>query len=110
MSQAAGRRGELRGVRAASAGVQLQGVLDQLFYYPGPLGAEVGPNGVALRVWAPTAQQVGSTFLISSSCVMALRAYLERGRGPWAGRLSGAISVQPRSVSLRVPGTAGVID
>ena len=42
------------------AGVQLQGVLDQLFCYSGPLGAEVGTSGVAVRVWAPTAQQVAS--------------------------------------------------
>ena len=38
--------------------MQLQGVLDQLFCYSGPLGAEVGANGVAVCVWAPTAQQV----------------------------------------------------
>lgn len=38
--------------------MQLQGVLDQLFCYSGPLGAEVGASGVAVRVWAPTAQKV----------------------------------------------------
>lgn len=67
-------RGAERAGRAGSAGVQLQGVLDQLFYYPGPLGAEVGPHAVALRVWAPTAQQVSPTFLTPSFCVMAVRA------------------------------------
>ncbi len=70
MSQAAGGRGELRGGRGARAGVQLQGVLDQLFYYPGPLGAEVGANGVALRVWAPTAQQVHPPPYIFLPCLV----------------------------------------
>jgi pullulanase len=37
-------------------GVQCAGVLDDLFYYSGPLGATFENNGVAIRVWAPTAQ------------------------------------------------------
>jgi len=49
----------LAGVRRA--GVQLQGVLDQLFFYSGPLGAELGAGGAAVRVWAPTAQQARAT-------------------------------------------------
>jgi 1,4-alpha-glucan branching enzyme len=36
----------------------MQGVLDQLFFYEGPLGAQLSNQGVHLRVWAPTAQQV----------------------------------------------------
>lgn len=40
-------------------GLQLPGVLDDLYSYYGPLGAEITSEGVSIRVWAPTAQQVG---------------------------------------------------
>ena len=40
------------------SGVQIPGVLDDLFFYEGLLGAHVGPEGVAISLWAPTAQQV----------------------------------------------------
>jgi hypothetical protein len=40
------------------AGVQIPGVLDQLKFYEGPLGAEITKDAVTLRVWAPTAQSV----------------------------------------------------
>lgn len=40
------------------AGAQLQGVLDELFFYEGPLGACITAAGVELHVWAPTAHQV----------------------------------------------------
>ncbi|DBB17521.1 TPA: cytochrome c oxidase subunit 1 [Trebouxia sp. C0006] len=42
----------------AATGVQTPGVLDDLFFYEGLLGAHVGPEGVAISLWAPTAQQV----------------------------------------------------
>ena len=42
------------------AGVQLQGVLDELLFYGGPLGATLSADSVRLDVWAPTAQQVSS--------------------------------------------------
>ena len=42
-----------------ATGVQLQGAIDDLFAYDGPLGAEFGVNDkVTLRVWAPTALNV----------------------------------------------------
>ena len=52
-----------------ATGVQLQGVLDSLFTYDGPLGyhrgspplkggAAAGGKGGAVTVWAPTAQKV----------------------------------------------------
>ncbi len=94
MSQASGRKAELRGGRAASAGVQLQGVLDQLFYYPGPLGAEVGPHGVALRVWAPTAQQVSPylPYILllchGHTCVSRARAGALGRKAVWCNKCS----------------------
>ena len=39
-------------------GVQLQGAIDDLYAYDGPLGADFGRDGeVTLRVWAPTARR-----------------------------------------------------
>ncbi|MEJ2533950.1 MAG: pullulanase-type alpha-1,6-glucosidase [Gammaproteobacteria bacterium] len=39
-------------------GVQIGGVLDDLFTYEGPLGAGFGNDRVTLRLWAPTARSV----------------------------------------------------
>uniref|UniRef100_A0A1J3ES24 Pullulanase 1, chloroplastic n=1 Tax=Noccaea caerulescens TaxID=107243 RepID=A0A1J3ES24_NOCCA len=39
-------------------GLQLPGVIDELFSYDGPLGAHFTPEGVSLHLWAPTAQAV----------------------------------------------------
>ena len=41
-------------------GLQLPGVLDDLYTYAGPLGAEITQESVSIRVWAPTAQQVSN--------------------------------------------------
>ena len=50
------------GAPADATGVQLQGALDDLYSYNGPLGAEFGHNNVVtLRVWAPTAKNVSLT-------------------------------------------------
>ncbi|MBW0000108.1 MAG: pullulanase-type alpha-1,6-glucosidase [Verrucomicrobia bacterium] len=38
--------------------LQVAGVLDDEFYYAGPLGAEPNRNGVVFRLWAPTARSV----------------------------------------------------
>ncbi len=40
------------------AGIQLPGLLDDLCFYSGPLGAEVTPKSTSIRLWAPTAQKV----------------------------------------------------
>lgn len=37
-------------------GLQLPGVLDELFSYDGPLGATFSTESVSLHLWAPTAQ------------------------------------------------------
>ncbi|MBA0692401.1 hypothetical protein Goari_009967, partial [Gossypium aridum] len=41
-----------------ATGLQLPGVLDELFSYDGPLGAFYSAEAVSLRLWAPTAQAV----------------------------------------------------
>jgi pullulanase-type alpha-1,6-glucosidase len=46
------------GLLRAATGIQIAGVLDDLFAYQGPLGPLAGPDSVTLRVWAPTARSV----------------------------------------------------
>ncbi|XP_031382512.1 pullulanase 1, chloroplastic, partial [Punica granatum] len=41
-----------------ATGLQLPGVLDELFSYTGPLGAVFSEEGISLYLWAPTAQNV----------------------------------------------------
>ncbi|XP_010918919.1 pullulanase 1, chloroplastic isoform X1 [Elaeis guineensis] len=41
-----------------ATGLQLPGVLDDLFAYNGPLGAVFSKEAVTLHLWAPTAQEV----------------------------------------------------
>jgi len=41
-----------------ATGLQVAGVLDECFFYDGPLGARVGAEGVDVALWAPTAQRV----------------------------------------------------
>ncbi|KAK9836409.1 hypothetical protein WJX84_012438 [Apatococcus fuscideae] len=46
----------------AATGIQMQGVLDEGFYYDGPLGASEGGGGTHFGLWAPTAQSVELLF------------------------------------------------
>jgi len=41
-----------------ATGLQIPGVLDDLYTYSGPLGATIAGNTVTVRVWAPTARSV----------------------------------------------------
>jgi pullulanase len=41
-----------------STGLQIAGVLDDLFYFDGELGAQPNGQGVRFRLWAPTARSV----------------------------------------------------
>ncbi|KAK9832555.1 hypothetical protein WJX81_008597 [Elliptochloris bilobata] len=75
---------EADGTPVNATGVQLQGVLDQLFYYSGPLGAEVGANSVALRVWAPTAQQVTLLLWDTPAGGAAEEIAMTEERGVWS--------------------------
>jgi pullulanase-type alpha-1,6-glucosidase len=47
-----------QGRAVAGTGVQLPGVLDDLFVYDGPLGPAFEGRSPVVRLWAPTAQQV----------------------------------------------------
>lgn len=41
---------------STATGLQLPGVLDEIFSYNGPLGAVFSEEAVSLYLWAPTAQ------------------------------------------------------
>jgi pullulanase-type alpha-1,6-glucosidase len=41
-----------------ATGLQIPGVLDDLYYYDGPLGVEIAGGTTTLRVWAPTARSI----------------------------------------------------
>ncbi|MFP5287916.1 MAG: pullulanase-type alpha-1,6-glucosidase, partial [Thermoanaerobaculia bacterium] len=46
------------GTLVDATGLQIQGVLDDLYTYDGPLGITFEPGAQTLRVWAPTARSV----------------------------------------------------
>ncbi|WP_428820220.1 pullulanase-type alpha-1,6-glucosidase [Microbulbifer sp. MCCC 1A16149] len=41
-----------------ATGIQLAGLLDEVFYYDGKLGAQVAPGSIDFALWAPTARSV----------------------------------------------------
>jgi pullulanase len=51
-----GRVSEARSVD--TTGLQIGGVLDDLFYFDGELGAQLSGEGIRFRLWAPTARSV----------------------------------------------------
>lgn len=51
-------------------GLQLPGVLDDLFAYNGPLGAIFSDRSITLNLWAPTAQVC--FFITSLICLNAV--------------------------------------
>lgn len=75
-----------------STAIQYSGILDQLYYYGGnDLGAQVGPNQITLKLWAPTAMQVRVYLYSSSSATTATMVYpLTRAHGVWSLALPSA--------------------
>ena len=58
-SQLAVKATDAGGTLQYLTGLQIAGVLDDLFYYSGPLGATFQPRGkISINVWAPTAQSL----------------------------------------------------
>ena len=50
-----------------STGVQIAGVLDDLFHYSGPLGAIFHEKSISIRVWAPTARSVDLQLFLAAA-------------------------------------------
>ncbi len=67
-----------------ATGIQIPGILDELFHYTGALGAIVSPTAVTVRLWAPTAQQVTLYLFDDATGNSCHHAPLDRGpQGTW---------------------------
>ncbi|MCO5576819.1 hypothetical protein L7F22_030639, partial [Adiantum nelumboides] len=66
-----------------SSGVQLPGVLDDVFSYDGPLGPLFTEEDVSLSVWAPTAQRVELLLYSSSGGEPTKVVDLHEDKGVW---------------------------
>ena len=64
--------------------IQIPGVLDDLFFYDGTLGAEVFGGTVAMRLWAPTAQSA-SLLLFDDSDPATLPVTVPMAEDPVSG-------------------------
>ena len=73
-------------------GVQLQGVLDSLYSYEGPLGARQSPEGAwSISLWAPTAQRVSLELFEGPRGGSAQQIEMQRGeKGQWTAEVSPA--------------------
>ncbi|XP_010267259.1 PREDICTED: pullulanase 1, chloroplastic isoform X2 [Nelumbo nucifera] len=68
-----------------ATGLQLPGVIDDLFAYGGPLGAVFTKEAVSLYLWAPTAQAVSAIIYGDSSGGVPLESVqLEEVDGVWS--------------------------
>ncbi|KAF3434074.1 hypothetical protein FNV43_RR25177 [Rhamnella rubrinervis] len=68
-----------------ATGLQLAGVLDELFSYSGPLGALYSNEAVSLFLWAPTAQAVRACIYRDDSDRIPLEiVQLEEDNGVWS--------------------------
>ncbi|KAK2983756.1 hypothetical protein RJ640_022698 [Escallonia rubra] len=74
-----------------ATGLQLPGVLDELFSYDGPLGAVFSNDSVSVHLWAPTAQDVQALIYSDPCGVEPIDIVkLEEANGVWT-------SIGPRS-------------
>ncbi|XP_020198570.3 pullulanase 1, chloroplastic isoform X2 [Aegilops tauschii subsp. strangulata] len=65
-------------------GLQLPGVLDDMFAYTGPLGAVFSEESVSLHLWAPTAQGVSVCFFDGPAGPVLETVQLEESNGVWS--------------------------
>jgi pullulanase-type alpha-1,6-glucosidase len=63
---------------------QIPGVLDDLFYYDGPLGVDLSGGATTLRLWAPTAQSA-SLLLFDDSYPATLPVSIPMAEDPLSG-------------------------
>ncbi|KAL6841127.1 hypothetical protein ACP4OV_029096 [Aristida adscensionis] len=64
-------------------GIQLPGVLDDMFAYTGPLGAVFSEESVNLYLWAPTAQDVSVHFFDGPVGPLTEAVQLNESNGVW---------------------------
>ncbi|TVU04286.1 hypothetical protein EJB05_47148, partial [Eragrostis curvula] len=65
-------------------GLQLPGVLDDIFAYTGPLGAVFSEDAVSLYLWAPTAQDVSICFYDGPVGPLMETVQLNESNGVWS--------------------------
>ncbi|KQJ81407.1 pullulanase 1, chloroplastic [Brachypodium distachyon] len=65
-------------------GLQLPGVLDDMFAYTGPLGAVFSGESVDLYLWAPTAQDVSVCFFDSPAGPLLETVQMKELNGVWS--------------------------
>lgn len=71
-----------------ATGVQTGAVIDDLWAYTGPLGAEFGRDSIAVRLWAPTAQSVSLLlFDTDTDTVAAATAPMRFSGGVWSSEI-----------------------
>ena len=76
---------KFNGAQAVDAtSLQLPGVLDDLFYFDGRLGAHFADDAVRFRLWAPTAQKV-QLFVYDdpNGTVPTIYPMVQKDRGVW---------------------------
>ncbi|EPS61390.1 hypothetical protein M569_13407, partial [Genlisea aurea] len=64
-------------------GLQLPGVLDELFFYDGPLGAVFSSECISLYLWAPTAQEVKAFIYEEAESKEPYEVPLQESNGVW---------------------------
>ncbi len=94
------------------SGVQIPGVLDDLYHYTGQLGVTFESSTPTLRVWAPTAKSVSLNLFDTADSITAqkLPMQLDSATGVWS--ISGDKSWQGRfylyEVNVYVPSTSKI--
>ena len=94
-----------------ATGVQLPGVIDELYTYDGPLGVTWEEDAPTLRLWAPTAKRVRLLLFDDSTADMPAETItLKNANGVWtaAGTPEWANKFYLYEVTVLVPATGAV--
>uniref|UniRef100_A0A0D9W273 Glycosyl hydrolase family 13 catalytic domain-containing protein n=1 Tax=Leersia perrieri TaxID=77586 RepID=A0A0D9W273_9ORYZ len=75
---------DAHGNRQDVTGLQLPGVLDDMFAYTGPLGAIFSKKDVCLYLWAPTAQDVSVCFYDGPAGPLLQTVQMKELNGVWS--------------------------
>ncbi|KAJ4800593.1 Pullulanase [Rhynchospora pubera] len=75
---------DIDGTLKTCTGLQLPGVLDDMFAYSGPLGANFSNDTISLNLWAPTAQEVNVCFYESPTGDTVEHVKMEEINGVWS--------------------------
>ncbi|KAF0891634.1 hypothetical protein E2562_010618 [Oryza meyeriana var. granulata] len=75
---------DAHGKRQDVTGLQLPGVLDDMFAYTGPLGAVFSDEDVCLYLWAPTAQDASVCFFDGPAGPLLQTVQLKELNGLWS--------------------------